>query len=195
LRATRRIDALPTVRDMPCRRPFILAAVVVGIALSLLAAGCGGGGSPGIASVASSTTAAPSNGALAFAQCLRAHGLPKWPDPTTSGVFDKAELQQTGYSVSQIRAVEDGPCNHLASAAAPQRPTITAADRGDYLRAAACMRSHGLGGFPDPTFPNNSVQTNIPSSIDQDSSQFKSAATICTRLIPAGLPYSKPSGS
>ena len=52
------------------------------------------------------------------------------------------------------------------------------------------MRSHGFPDFPDPTFQNNNVQTNIPSSINQDSSQFKSAATICTKLIPAGLPYS-----
>jgi hypothetical protein len=173
----------------------MLASVVVITVLSLLAAGCGGGGSGGIARVGSSTTAAPSNSALAFAQCLRAHGLPKWPDPTSGGVFDKTKLQQTGYSVAQVRAVEDGPCNHLAAGASPQQPTITAADRADYLRAAACMRTHGFAGFPDPTFPNNGVQTNIPSSIDQDSSQFKSAATICTKPIPAGLPYSKASGS
>jgi hypothetical protein len=174
---------------------FILVSVAAVIALSLLAAGCGGGSSPGVANVAaSSTTAAPSNGALAFAECLRAHGLPKWPDPTSSGVFDKTELQQTGYTVSQVRAVEDGPCNHLAAGASPQQPRITVADRALYLRAAACMRSHGFGGFPDPTFPN-SVQLNVPSSINQDSSQFKGAATICTKLIPPGLPYSKPSGS
>ena len=69
-------------------------------------------------------------------------------------------------------------------------PTSTPADRDDYLNAAACMRSHGFPDFPDPTFPNNGVQTNIPASINQDSSQFKTAATTCTRLIPAGLPYS-----
>ena len=57
------------------------------------------------------------------------------------------------------------------------------------------MRSHGFPDFPDPTFGNNSVETNIPSSIDQDSSPFKSAAAICTRLIPAGLPYSRSSRS
>ena len=57
------------------------------------------------------------------------------------------------------------------------------------------MRSHGFPDFPDPTFQNDNVQTNIPSSIDQDSSPFKSAAETCTKLIPAGLPYSKPSGS
>lgn len=179
---------------MHCRRPLILASVVAVAAVSLLAAGCGGGGSPGVgtgaASSTTATTTTTSNGALAFAQCLRSHGLPKWPDPTSSGAFDKSKLQQTGYSVSQVRAVEDGPCKHLQPAS-PAAPTITAADRTDYLEAAACMRSHGFPDFPDPTFPDNNIHLDIPSSIDQDASRYRSAATICTKLIPAGLPYSR----
>jgi hypothetical protein len=160
------------------------ASLVAVAAFALPAAGCGGGGSP-------TAVATTHSGALAFARCLRSHGLPNWPDPTSSGVFDKSKLRDSGYSVSQVRAVEDGPCKHLLGGASNQGQTITAADRADYLKAAACMRSHGVAGFPDPTFANNNVQTNIPSSIDQDSSQFKSAATICTRLIPAGLPDSR----
>jgi hypothetical protein len=179
---------------MLCRRPLILASVIAVAAFSLLAAGCGGGGSPGVASVSSSTTDAMTNGALALARCMRSHGLPNWPDPTSSGVFDKSTLRQLGYIVSRVRAVEDGACNHLLGASS-QGQTITLADRADYLKAAACMRSHGIPDFPDPTFQNNNVQTNIPSSLDQASSQFKSAAAICTKLIPAGLPYSKSSGS
>jgi hypothetical protein len=120
---------------------------------------------------------------------MRSHGLPKWPDPTSSGVFDKTALRQTGYSASQARPVEDGPCKHLLPRS-PAPPPITAADRADYLEAAGCMRSHGFRDFPDPTFQNGSVHTNIPSSVDQDASRFKSAAAICTKLIPAGLPYS-----
>ena len=176
---------------MPRRRLQKLAPLA---AFSLLAAGCGGGGSvsSGVANVATSTTpaaAAAQNGALAFARCMRSHGLPGWPDPTSDGGFDKSKLRQLGYSVARVRAVEDGPCNHLLGGSSPG-PTITPADRADYLNAAACMRSHGFPDFPDPTFQNNSVQTNIPASINQDSSQFKTAATICTKLIPAGLPYS-----
>jgi hypothetical protein len=110
-------------------------------------------------------------------------------------VFDKTTLRRTGYSVAQVRAVEDGPCNHLLGGVSHQRPTITAADRVDYLKAAACMRTHGFPGFPDPTFPDNGVQVAIPPSIDQDSSRFTNAATICTKLIPAGLPYTRPRGS
>ena len=178
--------------NLRCRRLRTFAPISAVAASALLAAGCGGGGSPVVANVASARTAATTTtqtGALAFARCMRAHGIPNWPDPTSGGVFDKSKLRQLGVSVSQVRAIEDGPCNHLLVAPSPG-PTITLADRADYLEAAACMRSHGVSNFPDPTFPDNSVQTDIPSSIDQDSSTFKSAAATCTKLIPAGLPYS-----
>ena len=172
-----------------------VAGFVVGAAaLALLAAGCGGGSSPKVGGGPSSTTAATAaqNGALAFARCMRSHGLPKWPDPTSGGEFDKSKLRLTGYSVSQVQAAEGGPCNHLlATGGSSQRYTITPADRAAYLRAAACMRSHGSPDFPDPTFQNDNVQTNIPSSVNQDAPAFKRAAGTCTRLIPAGLPYSR----
>src|SRR5262249_17752186 len=69
-------------------------------------------------------------------------------------------------------------------------PTITLADRADYVKAAACMRSHGVADFPDPTFQKNHVTFNIPPNIDPNSSQAQSAEAICAGLIPAGLPYS-----
>src|SRR5439155_22013898 len=95
---------------------------------------------------------------------------------------------------SRLPAVEDGACNIPIPSREPTQ-TVTPAERIYYLTAAACMRSHGFPDFPDPTFQNNSVEANVPSSINQDSLRFKSAATTCTRLIPAGLPYSHPSGS
>jgi hypothetical protein len=70
-----------------------------------------------------------------------------------------------------------------------QTPPITAADQADYLKAAACMRSHGVPDFPDPTFEDNTVTFNIPSNVDPNSSQAKSAEAICVKLIPPGLPY------
>ena len=74
-------------------------------------------------------------------------------------------------------------------------PTITPAEQADYLRAAACLRSHGFPGFPDPAFHHNAVSVNIPSSINQHSAQFESAATTCAKLIPSGLPNIRPGGS
>ena len=71
-----------------------------------------------------------------------------------------------------------------------QTAPITPADRLDYLKAAACMRSHGLPDFPDPTFGSNTVTFKIPPSIDKNSSEARSAEAICAMLIPPGLPYS-----
>jgi hypothetical protein len=71
-----------------------------------------------------------------------------------------------------------------------QAPPITAADRLDYLAAAACMRSHGIPDFPDPTFGDNTVTFDIPPTIDANSSQAKTAEAACAKLIPPGLPYS-----
>jgi len=188
---------------MASRRSLIPGSVVAVVALSLLAAGCGGGSS-GVASIGtstnSSTTAATTTvetgsrtGALAFARCMRSHGVPNWPDPAGNGGFDKSKLRALGVSPSRIRSIEESSCNYDFQNGS-QAQTITPAEQADYLRAAACMRSHGFPGFPDPSFPNGNVTVNIPPTIDQDSSQFRSAATICTRLIPAGLPYSSPSG-
>jgi len=69
-------------------------------------------------------------------------------------------------------------------------PSLTPADRADYVKAAACMRLHGVPDFPDPTFHNNNVTFDIPSSIDPNSSRSKNAVATCVKLIPAGLPYS-----
>jgi hypothetical protein len=71
-----------------------------------------------------------------------------------------------------------------------QTPQITPADQGDYLKAAECMRSHGVPGFPDPTFGNNTVTFDVPPNIDPNSSQVTSAVATCAKLIPPGLPYS-----
>src|SRR5438067_6036435 len=122
---------------MRCPRPLVLASVVAVASLALLAAGCGGGGSVGVASGASSTTTqtgatTTQNGrataALALARCMRSHGIPNWPDPDSTGGFDKSKLRQLGVGVSRMRALEDGACNiPIPSSGSTQ--TITPAER------------------------------------------------------------------
>jgi hypothetical protein len=182
----------------------MLASVIALAALALLAAGCGGGGPAGVASVGSTTTAAATSAhtgttttrdgtlasAFAFARCMRAHGIPGWPDPTSQGFFDKSKLRPLGLSGSRVRTLEEGPCNIPLPSPQGQTIPITRADQAYYVDGAACMRSHGFPSFPDPTFEDNGVSFDIPSSIDSESPAFKRARAICTRLIPAGLPDS-----
>lgn len=181
-------------------------AVSALVAIGLLLAACSGGSSGASVARLSATATNPSTsapaataegtGALAFARCMRANGLPNWPDPESNGVFDKSKLQQTAYSATQTRAVEDGPCNNLLPTAAPSPSPIqiTAKQRQDYLSAAACMRSHGITNFPDPTFPNGSVKFTPPPGLDTSSPPFNQAQQTCEKLIPAGLPYSGSGG-
>ena len=73
------------------RKAAVIAAGV--IASGALVAGCGGGsGAPGVASARASTGAARSasggsakGSALAFSQCMRAHGITDFPDPQGNG--------------------------------------------------------------------------------------------------------------
>ena len=79
----------------------VAVSVALLAAIILLATACTGGSRP--ASVARLSATATSDGiaadsqaasatgnvALAFAHCMRAHGLRNFPDPNSSGVFDK----------------------------------------------------------------------------------------------------------
>lgn len=142
-------------------RPLVVASVAAAVAFSLLAAGCGGGGSAGVASVASSTTAATTttrnattaNGLLAFSRCMRADGVPTFPDPQRFPNGNvKLAIHQLGAGGPQFQAALSA-CSHLL----PQRggPPETARQQrtelADELSFARCMRRHGVSRFPDPT--------------------------------------------
>jgi hypothetical protein len=180
------------------RRPLTLASIAAVAALWLLAAGCGNGGSAGVASVASSTTTATPtvSGPLAYTHCMRAHGVPSFPEPDSSGGIPKSQVISAREANPSRFDAADNACSHLVpNGLGPPPPQITAADQADYLKAAACMRHHGFPNFPDPTFPNNGVRFNVPSTINQNSPLAVRAVTTCRKLIPAGLPYSGTDGS
>ena len=143
---------------MHCRHPLIRSSVVAVTAFSLLAAGCGGGGgAPGVARIASSTTSTTTrqNGAVAYAGCMRSHGLSNFPDPNGSGEFAGNQLKSLRFPGSQVRAA-DGACHHLLPnglrvGPPPQAARDTRTRIADALSLARCMRRHGLTPFPDPT--------------------------------------------
>lgn len=167
------------------RRWAQLAVVAVA---GLCVAACGSGPSTPTAGSTSSTT--PSNSQLvAYAHCMRAHGIPDFPDPV-DGHFPKQQLLQLGISATRMRSIS-ADCDDLLPAGPPP---LTAQQQQDYVRAANCMRSQGVVGFPDPTFADGSVNFPIPSTIDTNSPRFAQARQVCVKYIPAGLPYNDQSG-
>jgi len=139
------------------RRPLIASALASAAALSLLAAGCGGGSSsPGVATVASSTPSAATtqSGLVAYAHCMRSHGVTAFPDPGNTGQIPKLQVVAARQQNPSRFDAADSDCRRLLpneSLGTPETPQQQHARLVDALSFARCMRSHGVTRFPDPT--------------------------------------------
>jgi hypothetical protein len=151
----RHADHVPSRRPQrrPLRAPVAVGALIVAGAL---VAGCGGGGSnPSVANVNSSSTSSSRSSssstydqALAYAHCVRTNGVPLWPDPDSSGRFDKSKLtpRQLGVSSSKAGASTRACRTLLPTYSATQQSQVLA----QALTFSRCMRAHGSTNFPDP---------------------------------------------
>lgn len=149
---------------MPARKRLVIAPLAAAAVFSLLAVGCGGGGggsAAGVASVASTTTAAGAsttstgaNGLVAFSRCMRANGMPSFPDPQRFADGSvKVTIQRYGTNDPHAQAAMNA-CKHLLPSrpgASQQTEAQLRTQLADELSFAKCMRSHGVARFPDPT--------------------------------------------
>lgn len=185
-------------------RGVALIAVLSGFAL----AACGGPPAPGVVTGSTTTTSTVARSSthqgtdgtalLAYSACVRSHGVPNFPDPASSGGIPKETAQQLGVSQSQLQSAQDD-CAHLlpadGSLSGTNNQTITVAQQQYYLEVAACMHSHGVTNFPEPSFFGGSVEfQGLGHLPGVGSPLFKRAFDTCQKLIPAGLPYSGGSG-
>ena len=136
-----------TGRPRP-RRACALTAVVAGA--SLLAAACGG------SSTAANTFApgATYTQALAFAKCMRSNGVPQFPAPDGQGNFNTTQIDalvnnspRANNALHQCRSVLPNAGTGLT---ATQIQQIQQQNLHNAVKAAHCMRAHGITNFPDP---------------------------------------------
>jgi hypothetical protein len=131
-------------------RRAVLPVVVAGVATVFLVAACsGGGGDPS----AASTTVYQKE--LAFAQCVREHGAPNFPDPNSQGQLG-VNANTIGVSEAVVQSAEND-CKSLLPNAGKRTPAQEKQDLAGALKYAQCMRSHGILAFPDPTDNNGHV--------------------------------------
>jgi hypothetical protein len=198
--------------ELRCRRPLILTSVVAVAAFSLVAAGCGGRGSPGVASITSSTvssaagssaTTSQSHALLLAGRCLRQHGIPNLPDPTiaSSGpakgqaILDKQFLHAVPSSVLNNAMLA---CRTALGQAGigngPNAGARTPQEIQDGLAFARCVRNHGIPNFPDP---NSQGDFNLAGTgIDQHSLSPAELAAARTCLPTAhGAVHIPPQGT
>jgi hypothetical protein len=182
---------------MPCPRPLILPSVVA--VAAIFVAGCGGGASPGVANLGSSTSSSSSSSsssggpptqaqrqqqqrdATRFAQCMRSHGMPNFPDPTTAPhAFKSAFNPQSPVFQSAYTA-----CGHLLPGSSPpnQNPARSQAQINALLAFARCLRSHGFQSFPDPSSSGELTHEMLANAgIDLHGPGVVQAADACTSV-------------
>ena len=172
---------LPSKRSPAARSRAAILAVA---GLLLLASACGGGSRPSAGSGGSSNTGGSTNSQqLAFAGCMRSNGAANFPDPNSSGQFDKTTLGQLAASNSQFQTA-NRDCQHLlpTPSASQQRQIAALA-----LEFSKCMRNHGVTNFPDPDSTGR-IPDPATLGIDQGSPQFEAANQACGTDRPPYMP-------
>lgn len=177
-----------TKRLAPPRARLLTAAALLS---GVLVAGCGGsaGSAAGGASTSASAASAVASG-VAFSRCIRSHGVPNFPDPKVSGHTVRMGSPSTVQSPAFQSAAHS--CQRLLPKGAPGPEASSSQAQARMLEVSACMRKHGISGFPDPTTspPSSSAGNSgiigsggyylaIPNSIDTSSPEFERAAAAC----------------
>lgn len=122
--------------------------------------------------------------AEAFSECMRSHGVQRFPDPVLTPGGDY------GYRTSGIDPNSAGfqnaiqACKDLPSPWNSTRHQLTAAQQQAWLTWAECIRHHGVPDFPDPTFSGDAVQTSPPGG-QSPTPQFQRAMGDCRSRMPS----------
>ncbi len=162
----------------------VLAALAV-LACIAAIAGCG-------SSDHEQKTSSAGHSMLAFSACMRSHGVPSFPDPSTGG--GGLNLNGTGINpFSPSFKTAQATCHKLLPGGGPGAHPASEQQKEQLVATSECMRRHGVSGFPDPTStPPTSpkgysimegLASNlfllVPSTIDVRSPAFKRAAKTC----------------
>ena len=132
--------------------------------VALLCAGCGSN-APAETGTASSTAtgggkqATGQDKAVKFAECIREHGVPHFPDPDAKGEFAFGINVSPAVWKKAVNACKDlQPPGALSGKRSPKQ-------QSDALRFAQCIRENGVKDFPDPVNGEPLIDTTkIPSS-------------------------------
>jgi hypothetical protein len=120
---------------------------------------------------------------------MRTHGVPNFPDPVQSG-NGRVGLQIRGGPGSGLdpkspafQSAQQACKKLLPNGGTPGK--VSAGDKQQFLRFAACMRTHGVPNFPDPTFSEGGARIQIGGpGVSPSSPAFKAAQQSCRAYSP-----------
>jgi hypothetical protein len=166
-----------------CRKPLIVLAA---IACAAAIVACGSSGKPHRAAGLS-----PGQG-IKFADCMRANGVPNFPDPSAGGGGIHIQAGSGINPFSPSFKAAQASCAKLLPGGGPGKQHPSAQEISRTREVSVCMRRHGVSGFPDPTLtPPSSPQgyslledrggvvLAIPDTINVTSPAFQQAGASC----------------
>jgi hypothetical protein len=135
---------------------------------------------------------------LAYAKCMRANGVPTFPDPRAGGGFNIPRGAGIDMGSPTFKAAQT-KCQKLVpglGGGPGSGPPPSAEAMAKMLTVAECMRRQGVSNFPEPraTLPSDPLAAMggsgvisdidgvillFPSTIDQQSPLFTRAAAVC----------------
>jgi hypothetical protein len=172
-----------------------LAPAVIAIVASASLAACGSS-APGSTYASASH---PDSG-VAFAACVRSHGVPDYPDVRAGQSVNLYKLNES----EQVAELAVQKCDAAQPADNDQFGPVLTSDqmaqvRAGFVAMAKCMRAHGLD-YPDPVVTpgpgGHGIQVGWPLAeqrahpIDYTSPAYKAANPICSKLETATEPPS-----
>lgn len=159
------------------------AAIIATVALALLTAGCGGGGSPALPAGGAGLPAGTAQ-ALAYATCMRSHGIPGFPDPNppgSGGVFSlgRIDTHSPQFQPADRTCQKQTGFGHFSTAQQQQGMAAM-------MNYAKCMRAHGITNYPDPSANSQQIGFNLTGTgIDLRSPKVEAASKTCQPFWPS----------
>jgi hypothetical protein len=168
-------------------------ALITALCVTSGLAACGGSGASGGGTGTSAKAMAGQF--LQFSKCMRAHGVPSFPDPGSGGGIRITPGSGLNPQSPSFQAAQKA-CRKLLPGGGPGAIKPSKADYTAALSFARCMRSHGLPNFPDPiaSAPAGSgpiialrgMMFKPGPGIDPGSPAFQRAASACGVRLPTG---------
>lgn len=162
-------------------RHTLAAAITLAVACTAALAACGS------SNRTTAGAAGPSHAALAAARCMRAHGVPRFPDPGPHGGMtvnlspgdSTVTIDGSPFSGPAFQAAEK-LCRPLGDGG-PANPAVSDEQRRTMIAFARCMRRHGFPQWADPVFPPGGGIMGGGGPSTRNVPGVKRAAAICNK--------------
>lgn len=169
-------------------RPHRAGILVAMAGIAVLAAACGGTSTAGADTFIGGTYTQ----SLAYAKCMRSHGVPQFPAPDGQGNFNNSQIESITQNNPQARNAW-AQCGSLlpnkgTGLSVTQLQDMQQQNLRNAVKAAHCMRAHGIEDFPDPAGSTQGsginwqpVQSAIQSGrVDTNTPSYEAAYDACS---------------